>query len=323
MQAGHYSSLLPEIFRHKTTTIRVLQPKVVLMDFHGTISERRWEDKVILPYVKKSMHKYLQENWANETLQKCFDTLKHESFEQRFRHKYDEAPVIDDNNDEIVPSQLAAQVAEFVLWQMNNRRETRETHVIERLVWLDGYRRGELATPLFDDVFERVKVWREKYHCSVFVISSVDSPTMKLILEKTSKGNLARYLSGYISSSKAGEKIMSDLYTRFYEKHVRPKGLLEFGGAGGRRRGQSGSASIGDRTAATADGSSNKSINLSAKPILFVTDSGQEARAASQACAGKTYECLLVSRPGNKRIRIFYLTHFPYIETFNDIEFVQ
>lgn len=311
------------------------------MDFHGTISERRWEDKIIFPYVKKAIHNYLKENWTEDSVQRCLASLRNESFEQRFRHKYDEAPVINEevHDEESDPSQLAAQVGDFLLWQMTNRKETRETHVIERLVWLDGYKRKKISTPVFDDVIERVKVWHEKYKCSIFVISSIDSQTMELILENTNKGNLARYLSGYISSSKAGEKIMSDLYNRFYEKHVKAKGILKGNERDCRKQQQqqqqqqSLDANIGhnnkivDRAQSSLSlsaSSSNKSISLSsARPILFLTDSGQEAKAASMVCDGSVYECLLVNRPGNKRIRIFYLTHFPYIETFNDIEFVH
>lgn len=348
MHAAHYSSLLPKIFRHKTTKVRVLQPKVILLDFHGTISERRWEDKVIFPYVRSAVQSFLKDNWADDTVQKCLLGLRNESFEQRFRHKYDEAPVINDEtaNEELDQSLSAVQLGDFVLWQIANRKETRETHTIERLVWLDGYKRHKISTPVFGDVLEWIRQWHDRYHCSIFVISSIDSRTMKLIMENTDQGNLDQYISGYVSSSKVGDKIMSDIYRRFYEKHVAAKGLLaktaaaaaaaehhskaDEAGAVKKRDsgnqstlGSSGASSNEDlQRAGQQSGSVSSPRSLVARPIMFLTDSGQEAKAASSVADGSVFECLLVSRPGNKRIRTFYLTHFPYIETFGDIEFV-
>lgn len=351
MHAAHYSSLLPKIFRHKTTKVRVLKPKVILLDFHGTISERRWEDKVIFPYVRSAVQNFLKDNWADDTVQKCLLSLRNESFEQRFRHKYDEAPVINDETttEELDPALSAAQLGDFVLWQIANRKETRETHTIERLVWLDGLKRRKLATPIFTDVLDRIRLWHDEYHCSIFVISSIDSQTMRLILESTDKGNLNQYISGYISSSKVGDKIMSDIYRRFYEKHILAKGVLgktiiadnqtKTNQVPTEKTTQTGTGTRDNDPSALNSSSSNEDSHpsnrqastgsvtspksLVAKPIMFLTDSGQEAKAASSVADGSVFECLLVSRPGNKRIRTYYLTHFPYIETFNDIEFVQ
>lgn len=54
------------------------------------------------------------------------------------------------------------------------------------------------------------------------------------------------------------------------------------------------------------------------KHLAFITDSGKEAKIATQAGA----ESLLILRPKNYQIREYYLTCFQSITTFNDIEFV-
>lgn len=332
MQAGHYSSLLPDIFRHKTTKVRVPQPRVVLIDFHGTISERHWEDKVIYPYVKQAVDSYLQHNWHNEIVQKCLPGLRNESFQQRFRNKFDDAPVIDEpvngEEDRVDPQQLASQMSDFVIWQMNSKKATRETQQIERLVWHDGLRQKKIATPIYDDVLPSIKRWHDEYKCSIYVISSLEADTLKLLFKNTTSGDVDHYLTDYVSA-RSGEKSISDVYSNFYE---RIKSTL------GNRVSQTPSmAKDNHLTSVASDRSlslrssggvrsprqSTSSFDAITKPILHLTDSGQEAKASSRVADGGAYECLLVSRPGNKRIRAYYLTQFPYIETFEDIEFVR
>lgn len=334
MQPAHYTSLLPELFRHKTTRVRILKPEAILLDFHGTISERHWEDKVIYPYVKEALSGFLRENWINETIQRCLPGLKNESFEQRFRHKYEDAPIIDDistSTEETGPIQLIDQIGDFLLWQMASKRETKETQIIERLVWVDGFKKKKILTPLYADVMPCIKSWVEQHSCSIHVISSVDHETLKLLFSNTEKGNLDKYISSYLSSKKLGEKIISDTYRQFYEKILRNSKSRQVSGPKSPQNDakffsidasqSSKSSSISLKSTKSPPLAMHSSENLP-KTILFITDSGQEAKAASQVADGCAFECLLINRPGNKRIRTYYLSQFQYIDKFEDIEFI-
>lgn len=360
MQAGHYSSLLPDLFRHKTTKVRLFQPQIILMDFHGTISERRWEDKVIFPYVKRSINQFVRDNFATETVQRCLPGLKNESFEQRFRNKYEDAPVIEDHTelmwdrdeDHQHQLQMADQVGEFLLWQIQTKRETRETQTIERLVWQDGFRRKQISVPIYEDVMSCVRDWRDQHQIGLYVTSSLDPETLKMFFENTDKGNLQQYLSGYLCSRRPGDKLISDTYKQFYDKTIlaRSSSSSSSSSAGKASGSRAQSATISftnqnstsgprqsPQPAAAAQQDSNRcnksppksprgsiaSDTGTAKPILFLTDAGQEAKAASMSADGAAYDCLLVNRPGNKRIRTYYLSHFQYIDKFDDIEFIQ
>lgn len=361
MQAGHYSSLLPELFRHKTTRVRVFQPQVILLDFHGTISERRWEDKVIYPYVKQAVGNYLHDNWSLEMVQKCIPGLKNESFEQRFRHKYEDAPIIDDQQpgEDMDPAHLVNQLADFLQWQMTTKRETKETQIIERLVWQDGFRRRKILLPLYDDVASCFKRWHDQYNCNIYIISSLDVETLKLLFENTEKGNLDQYITGYVSSRKIGDKMISDTYKRFFDrlqltnsnsKTLPPK--KEDSGNRNNHKALDGSNSpkspplqqqqsnslsssssskiIRQQQQQAAAATGGPSLNPSTgslieliRPAMFLTDSGQEAKAASRVNDGNAFECILVNRPGNKRMRTYYLSQFQYVDNFGDIEFVS
>lgn len=334
MHAAHYSSLLPDLFRHKTTKVRVPRPQVVLLDFHGTICERQWEDKVIFPYVKRALSSYLLNNWNNDSVQNCVAGLRNESFEQRFRHKYEDAPVISDAIDghEININELMHQVGEFVLWQMNNKKETKDTQIVERLVWQDGFKRNQITTPLYEDVMPSITSWKHQHNCLIYIISSLDADTLKLLCKYTSHGDLSHYIGGFVGSKKMGEKIISDTYKQFYESLpvARRADKKESSSSLSSRR-RSGSKASTDQSRSHSLNSTDRvsspirtiSSDGSARPILYLTDSGQEAKAAHQVNDGQVFECLLVNRPGNKRIRSYYLTQFQYIENFGDVEFVD
>lgn len=316
------SSLLPGLFCHRTTRARLLRPQLILIDFHGTISERRWEDKVIYPYVKRAVRQYLRNNWTNDDIQKCLIGLRNESFEQRFRNRYEDAPVIDDEveGEDMDPMKLVDQMSDFLLWQLDGKKETRDSQVIERLVWQDGYQRGQISTPIFDDVMPSLKLWRDKYACRIYIISSIDNATLKLLLENTNKGNLSHYITGYVGSKKLGDKMISETYKQLYEELKSPVTTRE---SSNKQVRKTSSPIDTDRNLRDIKSRSPRTPDELARPVLFLTDSGQEAKAASQAGEGQLFECLLVNRPTNKRFRTYYLSRFQYVERFDDIEFVD
>lgn len=331
MNAGHYSSLLPDAFKHKSTRVRIATPQAILLDFHGTISERRWEDKVINPYVSRSIRGFVRRNFADDTIQSCLEGLRNESFEQRFRYKNLDAPIIDDTTSgspDPIPDLLADQMGEFLAWQIQNHKETRESHKIVRLVWMDGLKRADISTPIYEDVFPCIKRWREKLKCKIYLTSSIDKDTLRVLMQSSQQGDLSKYIQGYLCPQKVGEKMISETYRQFYEK----LGIKTHQTGGGKQTKTNRSPqSSSNRSSPTnsESGRSPKSPSLNSqpgecpgRPILFVTDSGQEAKAASLVGEGNIYECLLINRQGNKRIRSYYLSQFQYIEQLGDIEFV-
>lgn len=355
MQTSPFSSLLPESLRHKTTRVKLYQPKIILIDFHGTISERRWEDRVIVPYVTKAAKDFLKANWSNESLQRCIPGLRNESFEVSFRHQYEDAPMIQSDTDDTDVIELARQVGDFVLWQIKAKKETKETHLIQQMIWIDGFKRRQIFTPIYGDIMPNVKSWKEKSDCSIYITSSVNESTLKLFLENTDHGDLSQYISGYVSSKKPGDKLMSDTYRLFvarvsnlvaapqspnelkYSKLTSSTANASDDNSSSEARDSSDRAENPSEPKRRSPPRNNKalsplssrSVSISSqasdttiKPVLFLTDSGQEAKAASSVKDGTIFECLLVNRPGNKRIRSYYLTRFQYVNSFDDIEFV-
>lgn len=341
MHAGHYASLLPEPFRHQSTKVRIFLPQLILLDFHGTISERRWEERVIIPYLEQATSQYLIDNLShNRTLQDCVPALRQESFDVSLKYRYEEAPLIEDESDELELAQLAKQVAQFVLWQMKSKKETTQTRTIQRLVWLDGFANKRILTPLYPDVKSSLERWRHQYKCKLYLTSSVESEALKLFMQNTNEGNVDSLLSGYLSSRSKGDKLISETYERFYETTV-ASDLASKSTNSGKQKSESlvksppkspsslsksvnhkNSIQLGPTRSKSPSVSSSMSIETQPKPILFLTDSGQEAKAASSVKQESVYECVLVNRPGNKRIRSYYLSKFQYVDRLDDIQFV-
>lgn len=327
MQPGHFTSLLPEQFRHKSSRVRVLQPQVVLLDFHGTISERRWEDKVITPYVQQATESYLKEHINDEPIQNSLAALRQESFEVAIRHKYEEAPLIEGQSDELESEQLAKQVADFMLWQVRAKKETKETLAIQRLIWIDGFERKQILTPLFTDVMPTVKKWHDHFNCKIYLTSSLDVLTLRCLMENTNQGSLDALLSGYLTAKRVGDKLIKQTYKKFYEQAILDPTTANSSISTEQQTSKNGhsKATSSPNNKQTKSPNSTNSVaseTTLAKPILFLTDSGQEAKAASSVLDGSVFECLLVNRPGNKRIRSYYLSRFQYVDKFDDIEFV-
>lgn len=347
MHTAHSSTLLPGLFRNKSTKVHVLEPRAILLEFHGTISERHWEDKVIFPYVKQAVDQFLKTNWYNETVQQCFFGLRNESFEQRFRNKFEDAPIISDvtkDGNEMETEELVSQVSDFLVWQMNNKKETKDTQIIERLIWRDGLKRQQIKVPIYDDVMPCIRNWRTISKCQVYVISPIEEETLKLLFENTDKGNLSQLIDGYLCLKKINDKFTGDVYKHLYDELMKSRHSDKQGtdietehkkdvrGSISKQSVKSGPStqnkprsSLKDCVGSDLDRkkSTSSEILSQPKPILFVTNSGQEAKAASQVADGHAYECLLINRPGNRKIRTYYLSHFSYIERFSDIQFVQ
>lgn len=315
MQAGHFTSLIPEQFRHKTTRVRIFQPQIILTDFHGTIVERRWEDQIITPYVQRTIIAYLIEHFNDDLVQNCLAALRQESFEVGIRHRYDDAPIIEAESDDLEPAHLAKQVGDFVLWQMRAKKETKESQILQKLVWLDGFHKKHILTPLYADVMPTLRKWHDEYNCKIYVTSSVDVQTLRVFMENTSHGSLEAILSGYLTPKKMGDKLLRQTYKKFYEQAIAPTHPAP-------PPPPPPPPTSPNTTLVNSPSNSLTSESTLAKPILFLTDSGQEAKAASSVLNGRIFDCLLVNRPGNKRIRSYYLSRFQYVQKFDDIEFV-
>lgn len=258
--------------------VKIYKPRAFVIDFHGTICSIKWEDEEILPFVIENLDGYLAENWSVINLMNLIDTLKQESFVQRFQFGRDDAPLVEELEDDETDALLVRRsICDFVKWQIKNRKETRACIDLQRLIWQKGMRENKLKTVIFDDVVGVFEKWKQK-SIAIYVLSSVKREEMQnYFMKYTSVGDLTKYINDYFDDS-IGKRVNAETY-------------LEIA----------------------------KRIGCKTNDLVFITDSGKEAKTAAQAGC----ESLIILRPKNPKIREYYLTCYQSITSFNDIELVN
>lgn len=194
----------------KAIKVKIFKPDAFIIDFHGTICPMKWEDEVILPFVVENLNGYLMDNWAVIDLMNLIDTLRQESFIQRFKFNRNDAPLIEEDSDDLESARRS--ICEFVMWQITNRKETKTCINLQRLVWHKGMAESKLKTVIFDDVPAALERWKSK-SISVYVVSSVEREEMCLFLKHTSHGDLTKYITDYFDSS-IGKWVLKETYLK-------------------------------------------------------------------------------------------------------------
>ena len=253
-------------------SVKVFKPKAIVLGFHGTIAPIDWEDNIIVPYIRQHLKEYLTNNWNNNNVHQLISELKHESFDQHFVYENNECPVIADDEEDL--SEQISSVNDFLIWQMNNRKETQDSQTLFKLVWTDGLNNERIHLRLFDDVVPALTSFRESHKIQIALFSSVNTQVCQQIFRNTTEGDINQYFDHYFTG---GFKNIESFRNIATELKVEPK------------------------------------------DILFVIDSGQSAKCAHEL----GYNCLLIKRPNNRKIREYYLLRFNSISSLLDIEFVR
>ena len=272
--------------------VRLFEPKVLLLDFHGTICSTRWEQRQLLPFVLQQLADYLQQNWNVLQVEQLVQQLRADSYVQRFAGFRDDAPLVD-QRDTVdgpeagqenqaatmatnlpTPEELNTLVA-FIRWQVQQRRETTECLQLQRLIWQQGLADGRLKVHLFADVPSALTRWK-KAGIRLCMFSSVQQADLRLMLQHTQYGNVL------------------DSFESLFDP------------------------TIGNRLQPTTYRKLADLVQVVPQRMLYLTDVGKVAKMAAQT----GIDCTLVVRPENARVREYYLTSFSFVNSFDLIEFV-
>jgi enolase-phosphatase E1 len=186
--------------------VRVFKPKVIILDFHGTVSPINWEEECILPYVKQNLSNYLDQNWTNHKVVDLVNKLRNQSFEQHFVFENEESPVISaEDPAESDDKTVKRTTVEFINWLIDKKKDTTESLKLQKLVWLEGYHKRELRTPVFEDVLPALKNFRDKGF-KIAIFSGVDSSLCHQLFENTTEGDLSSYFGKFFDTTTGNKK---------------------------------------------------------------------------------------------------------------------
>ncbi|RWS16272.1 hypothetical protein B4U79_16273 [Dinothrombium tinctorium] len=167
--------------------VKVWKPKAILVELFGTVTAAKWEDEVAFPYIVDNLEHFFNAHWNEPSLSELIANFKAESIEQRFRFEQDDAPIVaDDEDDSIVKS----TVVDYIKWQMRKRKESPSTIIVQRKIWQNGMKRGELKMHVFEDVKNAFNLWANEFKIQIYVFSAIDREDIKFLMSKTIEGDL-------------------------------------------------------------------------------------------------------------------------------------
>lgn len=101
-------------------------------------------------------------------------------------------------------------------------RDVKASHLksLQGYLWENGYRTGELKSPLFPDVAPKFKSWTKNGQ-QIIIYSSGSVPAQKLLFRHTNAepADLTPMIADYFDTVNAGPKIEASSYKKIASKH--------------------------------------------------------------------------------------------------------
>lgn len=99
------------------------------------------------------------------------------------------------------------QIYEHIMWRIHTDNVTQITSLLAKLALDDGYKRGKLKAEIFDDVARNLEEWRSRLVIKLYAFGDAPANDQKLILSKTSGGDLTKWLANYIDGSEKRQNL--------------------------------------------------------------------------------------------------------------------
>ena len=196
--------------------IKVPKPKAIVMDMSGTAVKSGFIDKILLPYVRNNVKAYVEEKWSDKTVKKDIDRLRKESQESEKKIAASEANVAEQQQS----------VVDYILWALDNKKETKAISQFRFHMWFDAYDNNKLQTPVYSDVAIQVKKWKD-LDIKIYVLSNSWYEMTKKSFSNTTQGDLNLMIDGHFDTS-LGALNEKDTYNKLIEKIGFPKEEILF-----------------------------------------------------------------------------------------------
>ncbi|MCP9926257.1 acireductone synthase [Cyanobium sp. CH-040] len=172
----------------------------VLLDIEGTTCPVSFVAGTLFPYASRAMGEFLaREAPAREEVRRLLEAV-HEAWRQ---DPDPEAKALLERN----PLDSAA----YLRWLIEQDRKLPPLKELQGLVWRAGYDSGELVAPLFDDVAENLRGWRQQ-GLGLSVYSSGSVTAQQLLYQHSRAGDL-RGLFQHWFDTRTGPKQSSSSYS--------------------------------------------------------------------------------------------------------------
>lgn len=310
----------------------LMQPEVILLDFHGTLCSTRWEDLVLLPYVIGQLESYLYDHWTNSTVERLVQLLREESFVQRFAGFRDDAPLIEQQELTQFEQRQHLQTQQQESSSLNSADATaysvhrylvappestslslspnvkplgspQSTIVSQHdLSSVVAFVRWQIQHRKESDTCLQLQrlIWQQGFRSNALKVQLYDD--VPKVLQQWHEAGIRLYILSAVPE--ADLKLLLH-HTQFGDMTKHLHGMLD--------------REVGDRLQAETFKSLANRLQVQSEKMLLITGAGKVAKAADQA----GLDCVLSLRNENAPLREYYLTAFESISCLNMIDFVS
>jgi len=171
--------------------------QAVLLDIEGTVTPISFVHDVLFPYARAHVESFLDSHSNQAEVQADIKKLREEQ-------------AIDTEELRQLPINSIDTVVTYVNRLIDLDRKSPALKSLQGKIWKAGYEDGSLKSPVYPDVIDAFKRWRDA-GIKINIFSSGSVLAQQLLFAHTDGGDLTRYIDQYFDTS-VGKKIDPESY---------------------------------------------------------------------------------------------------------------
>ena len=196
--------------------VKMIGINCILLDIEGTTCPVSFVKESLFLYADNNLESFMVRKRHEPGIKALIQEVK-----KAWRHESDpEAPShLTASEDPITESQIATEremELKYLRWLMQKDKKLSALKELQGMIWREGYTKGELKSPLFEDVAPSLRQW-SNYRFKLAVYSSGSVDAQKLLYQHSCVGDL-RFLFQDWFDTNLGRKINASSYMKIAKK---------------------------------------------------------------------------------------------------------
>lgn len=159
--------------------------KAILLDIEGTTTPISFVHETLFPYARARVPGFVLDNLSDlkfEIEQLAGEHLTENGYDREFR------------------PESANSVSDYLKFLIDQDRKSTPLKAIQGMIWRAGYEKGEIVSPVFDDVPDALKRWKAAGK-TIAIFSSGSVQAQQLLFKYTDLGDLTQFISNYFDTN--------------------------------------------------------------------------------------------------------------------------
>ncbi|XP_015788967.1 enolase-phosphatase E1-like [Tetranychus urticae] len=198
-------------------SIKVKRPSAIILDIEGTTTSVEFVSRVLFPYIRTHLKKYLNECWGQRPLMITIDRLR-----EQIKIEQDGGSRVPRilNTGEGEEEEIRRSVIANILWQMDEKKNNAALKQLQILVWVYGYEKQHIKGHVFDDVPPALHSWKRELNIKLYLYSTGMIVVQQLLFSCSTHGNLLPLIDDFFDvllGSKRDFKSFKKISTKIEE----------------------------------------------------------------------------------------------------------